>query len=193
MRKKKWLSKIVCAGMVMLFTGCGVAGSDAEQSANNTEVMQEAVEETGDTLTEATDETEDAVQSEEELAVETMQTESIEEIISEESKAEMVDFETWAKQEGNEEVCLVVWNEGRETQKILEPKKKYIVEEGDRFAVPYRDNIVAVNVEREKIEWENLYYVEVELPYVDDGTVQVDILVFNTSETEVKSYLLANE
>ena len=43
------------------------------------------------------------------------------------------------------------------------------------------------------VEWKNLNYLELDLPHVDDGTIQVDIMVFSGTATEVKSYLLANE
>lgn len=85
---------------------------------------------------------------------------------------EMVDFETWAKQEGNEDVCLVIWNEELGNQEVMIPSKKtlkaYEVKEGDRFAIPYRENILYVNVlhangEVEVLGWENPEYMEISL------------------------------
>lgn len=88
---------------------------------------------------------------------------------------DMVDFETWAKQEGNEDVCLVVWNEEKGIQKILEPvpeeefdlqKCSYTVQEGDRFAVSRRSNILYIVVNlKTKLFWESeeQQYMELEI------------------------------
>ena len=49
------------------------------------------------------------------------------------------DFDTFAAQEGSEEINLVVWNESAGTQEILEPYNSgdevYKMQGGDRFAV----------------------------------------------------------
>ena len=86
---------------------------------------------------------------------------------------DMVDFETWAKQEGNEDVCMVVWNEELSTQEILLTAAKtievYKVQDNDRFAIPYRANIVRMEIEYsddeiETLEWDNFEYLEISLP-----------------------------
>lgn len=48
---------------------------------------------------------------------------------------EMVSWEEWASQPGEEEPHLVVWNEEKGKQLIIEPDSKYTLEEGDRLAV----------------------------------------------------------
>ena len=49
---------------------------------------------------------------------------------------EMVSWEEWASQPG-EEPRLVVWNEEKGKQQIIEPRTKYTIEEGDRLAVSF--------------------------------------------------------
>ena len=48
---------------------------------------------------------------------------------------EMVSWEEWASQPGEEEPHLVVWNEERGKQLIIEPYDTYTLEEGDKLAV----------------------------------------------------------
>ena len=89
-------------------------------------------------------------------------------------EVEMVDFETWAKQEGNNDVCLVIWNEELNIQEVMltlgKSCKAHKVQEGDRFAIPYRENIKYVNLLHENGEldilgWKNgAEYMEVEIP-----------------------------
>lgn len=90
---------------------------------------------------------------------------------TDESVVEMVDWETWATQADNDEVCLVVWNETTGTQKILEPVLEngsiYTVEEGDRFAVPKRSNIDFVLIGYDTKLYcglEEKQYIEINLP-----------------------------
>lgn len=101
--------------------------------------------------------------------------------ITSDEPPEMVDFDTWATQEGNNEVCLVVWNEKTGTQKVLTPIPEgdgqttvqlseehiYTVQEGDRFAVPRRSNIEDVTIGfNTLLQWESdeQKYIEFELP-----------------------------
>ena len=48
---------------------------------------------------------------------------------------EMVSWEEWASQPGEEEPHLVVWNEEKGKQLIIEPGSIYTMEDGDRLAV----------------------------------------------------------
>jgi len=196
MNKRKYLIMLALSVITLSLSGCGSQEeASADGAASLTKDNQVTETATSGEQAEETKTNDDVQDSE--AKVETNTTEDTKEpeveVIPDEPEVEMVDFETWAKQEGNEEVCLVVWNETTGKQEIIQPKKKYIIEEGDRFAIPYRDVIVAVNVEKEMVEWKNLNYLELDLPHVDDGTVQVDIMVFSGTATEVKSYLLANE
>ena len=98
------------------------------------------------------------------------------------STEEMVDWETWARQADNNEICIVVWNDKTNTQKVLtpipededndqlitlEPEHVYTVQEGDRFAIPRRDSIeyAQINFE-EQLFWESAQqqYIEFALP-----------------------------
>ena len=166
MNKRKYLIMLMLSVITLSLSGCGSqeeAGVDGAASLeennqvteNVTNGEQAAEAETSDDVQDSeakaeTDTTEDTKEPEVEVDIES--TEDAEEpeveVVPDEPEVEMVDFETWAKQEGNEEPCLVVWNETTGKQEIIQPKKKYIIEEGDRFAIPYRDVIVAVNIEK---------------------------------------------
>ena len=103
----------------MFFTGCG---NQTDTATDNTTIEESVAV----TPTENVPESDDDVSTEAttaETETKTTETESTEEMITEtpaaESEVEMVDFETWAKQEGNEEVCLVIWNEELGVQEIV--------------------------------------------------------------------------
>lgn len=58
---------------------------------------------------------------------------------------EMVSWEEWASQPGEEEPHLVVWNEEEGKQLIIEPDSTYTMEEGDRLAVSASMSIENLN------------------------------------------------
>lgn len=118
---------------------------------------------------------------------------------TEDPVAEMVDWETWATQSDNDEVCMVVWNETTGTQKILEPrpegsldlkKYSYTIQEGDRIAVPKKTSVVCVYVNLDtRLEWEyseNEQYMELE---INPGEMtQIDVIL-NTKDNPSRQYL----
>lgn len=64
---------------------------------------------------------------------------------------EMIDWETFAAQEDNEDICVVVSNEIRGHQELIMPADKgeaayYEPCEGDRFAVPIKENILWISL-----------------------------------------------
>ena len=69
---------------------------------------------------------------------------------------EMVSWEEWASQPGEEEPHLVVWNEEKGTQLIVEPDSMYSMEEGDKLAV-------SVSLPPEKLEAMGDVYVSSEI------------------------------
>lgn len=109
-------------------------------------------------------------------------------------EVEMVDFETWAKQEGNNDVCLVIWNEELNIQEVMltlgKSGKAHKVQEGDRFAIPYRENIKYVNLLHENGEldilgWKNgAEYMEVEIPIGENVDFYID---YENENGEVKT------
>ena len=157
---KKLLALVLCATMTLSLTGCGEKAT--EDVAVTTTTEEPTVEES--TVEETAEQPEEETEEEPTDEVE----EPVEETTTEEPKVEMVDFETWAKQEGNDEVCLVVWNEELGIQEIMptvfESKKAYEIQDGDRFAVPYRSNISYVDIGSESCTWENFEYLELSLP-----------------------------
>lgn len=58
---------------------------------------------------------------------------------------EMVSWEEWASQPGEEEPHLVVWNEEKGKQLIIEPDSTYTMEEGDKLAVSASMSIENLN------------------------------------------------
>lgn len=58
---------------------------------------------------------------------------------------EMVSWEEWASQPGEEEPHLVVWNEEEGKQLIIEPDSTYTMEDGDKLAVSASMSIENLN------------------------------------------------
>ena len=148
---KKLLALVLCATMTLSLAGCGEKATEdvaVTTTTGESTAEESTVEETTEQPEEEVEEepTEEVQQPEAETEVEV---EATEEVV-EESKVEMVDFETWAKQEGNDEVCLVHWNEELGIQEIMPPffesKVTYEIQDGDKFAVPYRSNIAYINI-----------------------------------------------
>ena len=63
---------------------------------------------------------------------------------------DMVEFELWATQPESDVPCLVVWNEIKGKQEIIQPGEKYITEEGDILAVPYKEGMFPAYVNSTK-------------------------------------------
>lgn len=117
--KKNTLITLALTALTLSFAGCG---NQTDTSADITTKIEKSVTESTENVPESeANVNPEAITAETEM--ETTETESTEEMITEtiaaESQVEMVDFETWAKQEGNEEVCLVVWNEELGVQEIV--------------------------------------------------------------------------
>lgn len=168
MLRKYLFTGLLLAGMMMALIGCS---SDKTVDADvENPVEDQSQEELQDASVDVDTDTDAEVDTE----VDNEETPD-EDSETVDENVEMVDWETWATQADNDEVCLVVWNENTSTQKILEPmpegetdvkKYSYTVEEGDRFAVPRRDNIVYVDINRERLSWDYLAdqkYMELEL------------------------------
>ena len=175
----KWIAIILAlAGIISIIVGI-VTSAKKEVHITDTSVA-ETIEE--DQL------------AEEATAVEIVKeqeatTESVEEVTSE--VEEIVDWETWATQSENDDICMVVWNEKNGTQKILRATPKgcknlqeysYTVEEGDRFAVPKRDNIkyVVLNLKSYEYFTEEQNYMELELE--PGEKVQINIISYDINE-----------
>ena len=85
----------------------------------------------------------------------------------------MVDWETFAAQEDNEEICLAILNEKTCIQTILYEGGFYPYKEGDRIAIPIKSNIQMID-----------YYAVNE-----DGTMKGEIIQIywkNNNETPQK-------
>lgn len=160
-----------------------------------TETTEETVQEVLE-VEPVVEETESLPETDTETADETVEQpiieEAVEEPVPEEPKTEMVDFETWAKQEGNDEVCLVVWNEELGIQEILQSYQEceafYIIQAGDRFAIPYNESITVIRINGEDDSFYNDKYLEVSL--IKGEVNQVTILFDNVNgESQNINYL----
>lgn len=175
-KKNKCLIALVLVFVAIIAAMLGAcskndSGKDS-QVASNTPVVEESAEiseEVQQPEAEASEEPTEEVQAEPT------------ETTPEELKVEMVDFETWAKQEGNDEVCLVVWNEELGVQEIVPPvsvsRAAYEIQEGDRFAIPYRENIESVGM-RDQPVWifdANLGYFEMT---ISKGEVSIVDIIY---------------
>ena len=213
--KKKIFKSLVCVGMLVCMVGCSAGDNGANES--NTELTGQVEENTNGTTEDYlqadaeneldASQTEDMQESVTEPDAETpneamrgdtvsenQTTEGTEaESIPEEPEVEMVDFDTWAKQEGNEEPCLVVWNEELETREIIpifeETMEFYTIQAGDKFAIPYNKKIIAVIVNEESISFSSKDYLEISL---EAGKLNQVAIGYKDKqgETETKNYLL---
>ena len=154
-KRKKLIFLFLAIAAIAMMTGCGT-DKDNEQLTNDQAVEQE---------------------DDQQMSAETAETVNPEEPTeTEEETVEMIDWETWAAQEDSdiEDIYMVVWNEELGKQEIILPtaitKKTYITEEGDRFAIPYRENIERAFLEDEEIVlWpDGKMYTEVK---IEVGTI----------------------
>lgn len=210
MNKRKYLIMLVLSVITLSLSGCGSqeeTGSDGvatveegNQVAENTSDGDETVdtnsgEEVQETeLNTETDTTEEVIESDVEVEsdITYVDTESDVEANAESiedpevPEAEMVDFETWAKQEGNDEVCLVVWNEELGIQEVIPPfqEKQEIrgINEGDKFAIPYNEKIRAVMVNDEDVTPPLIDYREVSV--MTGGQI---VIIFENEQGELQT------
>lgn len=192
MVKKKYLIALSLTVISMSLSACGnqAETSTNNQVTNNTPKVEETVavesiEEVREPEVEVEMETEEVVESTEEI---------VEETVPEEPEVEMVDFDTWAKQEGNDEVCLVVWNEELGIQEIIptfkEKEEIGVINEGDKFAIPFNEIVVAIHINDESYSYPATSdYLEVSLT---KGEMNKVTIFFETEDGEVKtkSYML---
>lgn len=176
----------LCGFLIMLTLLCSCGSSKVEEKTEESTIIWE---------------TPSAIQAESDQSEVDTETEEVSE-----SVVEIQDFETFAAQEGSEEINLVVWNESTGMQKIIEPDKesseRYIMQDGDRFAVNTQCGtkiLRSIRIEDNIIEknWlaEDGTVVEkfVELPVAQTETgagrsvVRIAILVGNKDNAEQTS------
>jgi len=189
MNKRKYLIMMALTVITLSLSGCGSQEeASADEAPSLTEDNQVTANATsGEQAEEA--ETNDDVQDSEAKA-ETNTTEDAEEleveVIPDEPEVEMVDFETWAKQEGNDEPCLVVWNEELGIQEVIPPfqEKQEIrgINEGDKFAIPYNEKIRAVMVNDEDVTPPLVDYREVSV--MTGGQI---VIIFENEQGELQT------
>lgn len=173
----------LCGFLIMFTLLCSCASPKVEEKTEESTIIWE---------------TPSAIQAESDQSEVDTETEEVTE-----SVVEIQDFETFAAQEGSEEINLVVWNESTGTQKIIEAFREsgeYTMQDGDRFAVNTQCGtkiLRAVRIEDSIIEknWlaEDGAIVEkfIELPVAQTETgrnpVRILILVVNKDNAEQTS------
>lgn len=171
--KKMTRLLILLTIMSLMLFGCGSTKASktpenvSEEKEKENEVVEETTEETP-TVKEEVKTTEKTIEADE----------------TNKESEQMVDWETFATQANNNEICLVVSNEQTSTQTVLfndEAENSstcfYNYVQGDRVAVPIKDNITRV-----------CYYVA-EI----DGTQKTDIQnVYWKDDGEKLSYVEIN-
>lgn len=124
----------------MLF-GCG--GTQAENVQNSEPQESEVVNDVEVAVKESPAEEETEETEESDGITESFETED-----QNQAPTQMVDWETFATQADNDKICMVVSNETSCEQKVLYDGGFYPYKEGDRIAIPIKENI-----------WRVCYYV----------------------------------
>lgn len=194
---KRMLAGIMSVCLIGALTGCASSEVNGTEGTSANSQVEASAGETVES-TEMQPVESEPVETAKELVEENVEedgAESVETVPTEETQVEMVDFETWAKQEDHDEVCLVVWNEVLGVQEIMptyqETEEVYVVQAGDKFAVPYRENIIYIESGDESLMWSGYEYMEISVP---EGEVDQVIIIFDTEEgeSENKNYFLDN-
>lgn len=157
-KKTKRLLILLTIMSLMLF-GCG--STQAESTTEPEKQEPEVVEEVETTVEETP-----TVQEKPEITEETTEAED-----QSKETTQMVDWETFATQADSDDICLTVSNEDMGYQQLImipdgENNAFYEPKEGDRFAVPVRNNINWINV----VTIKNLEIVNNERLYLKDDS-----------------------
>lgn len=167
MRKYVKQSLILFAIMSFMLFGCG--GTQAEDAQNSEPQEPEVVNDVEVAVKESPAE-EKTEETEESDGI----TESFETEDQNQAPTQMVDWETFATQADNDKICMVVSNETSCEQKVLYDGGFYPYKEGDRIAIPIKENIRRVRYyasdEKGKRKGEviDLYWKDKdEVPYIE--------------------------
>lgn len=159
-------SLILFAIMSFMLFGCG--GTQAED-AQNSELQESEVVNDVEVAVKESPAEEETEETEESDGI----TESFETEEQNQAPTQMVDWETFATQADSDDICLAISNEDRGYQQLItipegENNTVYEPKEGDRFAVPVRDNIIWINV----VTIKNLEIINNERLYLKDDSTQ---------------------
>ena len=126
----------------MLLTACGSGQTSTSSDKEEVTNQQTAIEEEAEQPTTIEEVAEASAESTPEPTAEPTPEPTPEPTAE---PVEMVSWEEWASQSGEEEPHLVVWNEEKGKQLIIEPGSTYNMEDGDRLAV-------SLSLSRENLE-----------------------------------------
>lgn len=109
-----------------------------------------------------------------------------------ESTVEMLDFETYAAQEGANSINLVVYNKTTGTQKIIDPESTYTIQPNDRFAVNLIDSagdtVLSIKVNNDSFKnFNGKSFIELTL-VKSDSPQKVGISFVTATETKFNTY-----
>ena len=102
-----------------------------------------------------------------------------------EPEKEFVDWETWATQADNDDICLVVWNDVTKKNDIVtkfsaESKERYVLEEGDRVAFPNRIILEGYSIDNNEQSYDyHKAYKEIIPDFTENGTCNISIYIKN--------------
>ena len=186
----KRIITIICAlGVTLCMTACGAENktTDAGQVNQNvaTAVSAEDASQTEEPVKAEISET--TVVTEPAPAEETTDVETEVEEVAEitEPEKEFVDWETWATQADNDDICLVVWNDVTKKNDIVtkfsaESKERYVLEEGDRVAFPNRIIIEGYSIDNNEQSYDyHKSYTEIIPDFNENGTCNISIYIKN--------------
>lgn len=184
--------------MVLMLFGCGNTQAETTPAPVPEEKEPEVVAEVESTVEEVPTAEEESETTEETTEVEEQQ---------ETPTTPMVDWETFAAQADNDDICLVISNEKMATQTVLfgdaNHKVPYPYIEGDKIAIPIRDSIQricynTVNMdgtpkgEDQEIYWKdsnNTSQKYIEFTIGDE--VAYNILIFDENSKMISSFLIS--
>ena len=179
---------IVAAIIVAIFLVTGRSRKESPEPDPGPSLIEESsepvVESSSTTVAETAKATSEESTSIEETASEVEESESS-------SLVEVLDFETFAAQEGADSINLVVWNESG-TQEIIEPGSTYVIQSGDRFAVNLTDcvgdTVLSIKVNADSIkDFEAEQFIELKLDQ-SASPQKVGISFVTSSETKFVKY-----
>ena len=184
---------IVAAIIVAIFLVTGRSKKESPEPDPGPSLMEESsepvVESSSTTVVETAKATSEESTSIEETASEVEESESS-------SLVEVLDFETFAAQEGADSINLVVWNESTGVQKIISPSSSYTIKEGDRLAVNCHIEGADVSSIKLGASAEPINpttedkYIELDLRPDSPSTKLVIRLILSSGSTDSKAYFI---
>lgn len=156
MKKSVNFVKIMFGIMALSFSLCGCKG--AKDEAKEISSKESVVEETVVTETQTLEQDEIKESTDNENVIETHE------------QVPMIDWEIFATQEDSDDICLVISNESIGKQQVLYEGVFYPYQEGDKIAIPIRENILRIGYFTLKEDGKTKEKEALQLYWKDEGT-----------------------